>query len=163
MGTASNLDELFMSSLQDLYDAEKQILDALPKMAKQASSRELRQALERHQRETEGQIERLEDIFEMMDQRAKGKSCEAIEGLIEEGEEMMEETDDPEVRDAGLIAAEQAVEHYEIAKYGTLRAWAEQLGMQQAAQLLQQTLDEEKRTDALLTEIAMQSVNARAV
>lgn len=163
MGTASNLDELFMSSLQDLYDAEKQILEALPKMAKQASSRELRQALERHQRETEGQIERLEDIFEMMDQRAKGKSCEAIEGLIEEGEEMMEETDDPEVRDAGLIAAEQAVEHYEIAKYGTLRAWAEQLGMQQAAQLLQQTLDEEKRTDALLTEIAMQSVNARAV
>src|SRR5690606_34073074 len=113
-------DELFMSSLQDLYDAEKQILEALPKMAKQASSRELRQALERHQRETEGQIERLEDIFEMMDQRAKGKSCEAIEGLIEEGEEMMEETDDPEVRDAGLIAAEQAVEHYEIAKYGTL-------------------------------------------
>lgn len=163
MGTASNLDELFMSSLQDLYDAEKQILEALPKMAKQASSRELRQALERHQRETEGQIERLEDIFEMMDQRAKGKSCEAIEGLIEEGEEMMEETDDPEVRDAGLIAAEQAVEHYEIAKYGTLRAWAEQLGMQEAAQLLQQTLDEEKRTDALLTEIAMQSVNARAV
>lgn len=162
MASASTLNDLFLSTLQDIYHGEKQILKALPKMAKKANTQELRVAFERHREETQGQVERLESIFEMMDRRARGKTCEAIEGLIEESKDVMDEAETGEVMDAGLIAAGQAVEHYEIARYGTLRAWAEQLGMRDAAKLLQQTLDEEKRTDELLNQIALKSVNKQA-
>ncbi len=163
MATASTLNDLFLTTLQDIYHGEKQILKALPKMAKNANSEELRQALEHHREQTQGQVERLETVFEMLDRKARGKPCEAIQGLIEEGNEVMEEAKDGPVLDAGIIAANQAVEHYEIARYGTLCAWAEQLGMNDAAKLLKQTLDEEKKTDALLNEIAMNTVNKKAV
>jgi ferritin-like metal-binding protein YciE len=162
MAHATTLNELFLTTLQDIYHGEKQILRALPKMAKKVSNPELRSALERHLEETRGQVERLEQVFEMMDKRARGKTCEAIQGLIEEGKEVMEEAEPGEVLDAGLIGAQQAVEHYEIARYGTLRAWAEQLGMRDAAKLLQQTLEEEKRTDELLSKIALNAVNKKA-
>lgn len=162
MAQAATLNDLFLTTLQDIYHGEKQILRALPKMAKKVSSPELRSAFERHAEETRGQIERLEQVFEMMDKRARGKTCEAVQGLIEEGKEVMEEVEPGDVMDAGVIGTAQAVEHYEIARYGTLRAWAEQLGMRDAAKLLQQTLEEEKRTDELLNEIALRTVNKKA-
>ena len=162
MASAKSLQELFLTTLQDIYHGEKQILKALPKMAKNATSPELKQAFQHHTEQTEGQVERLQRVFELMNKSARGKTCEAIEGLVEEGKEVMSETESGEVMDAGLIAAAQAVEHYEIARYGTLCAWAEELGMKEAVQLLEQTLQEEKETDALLNKIALERVNRQA-
>jgi len=156
------LDDLFLHLLKDMYHAEKQILRALPKMAKNTDSQELRQAFETHREETQVQVERLEQVFELVGKRARGEPCEAIQGLIEEGKEVMEEAEDPDVMDAGLIAAAQAIEHYEIARYGTLKAWADQLGMKDASRLLQETLDEEKKTDKLLSELAVSHLNQQA-
>jgi ferritin-like metal-binding protein YciE len=156
------LEDLFLHLLKDVYHAEKQILRALPKMAKSAESEELRKAFETHREETEQQVERLEQVFEIMGRKARGEPCEAIQGLVEEAKEVMEEAEDPDVMDAGLLAAAQAVEHYEIARYGTLRAWAEELGKQDAAKLLQETLDEEKKTDQLLSELAVARLNREA-
>ena len=149
------LEDLFLHMLKDVYHAEKQILRALPKMAKNAESDELRTAFETHREETAVQVERLEQVFELLGKRARGEPCEAIQGLIEEGKEIMEEAEDPDVMDAGLIAAAQAIEHYEIARYGTLKAWADQLGMKDAARLIDQTLQEEKKTDQLLSQLAV--------
>jgi ferritin-like metal-binding protein YciE len=162
MASAKTLEDLFLHTLQDIYHGEKQITKALPKMAKAATSPKLTEALQTHLRETEGQIERLEKVFQLMDERPKGKTCEAIKGLIKEGEEVIDDTGSGDVCDAGLIAAGQAVEHYAIARYGTLIAWAKQLGMSQAAQLLEQNLQEEKHADKLLNTIALESVNRKA-
>ena len=160
--TVKSMDDLFLLTLKDIYHGEKQILRALPKMAKMASSQELKQAFEQHREETLGQVERLEQVFEKLGKRARGEPCEAIEGLVEEGKEIMEEVQDPEVLDAGLIAAAQAVEHYEIARYGTLAAWAKELGRNEIADLLSQTLAEEKKTDELLNRLAEGRINKRA-
>ena len=157
-----HLNDLFLDTLKDIYFAEKQILRALPKMAKAASSDELRGAFEKHHGETEGQVERLEQIFELLDKPARGKTCDAIQGILDEGKEIMDEYRGCEALDAGMLAAAQAVEHYEISRYGTLKAWAEKLGMTEAAELLEETLEEEKATDEALTEIAEQAVNAEA-
>lgn len=157
-----NLNELFLDTLKDIYYAEKHILKALPKMAKAANSDELRTAFEKHYDETEGQVERLEQIFEMIGKAARGKKCEAIEGIIDEGKEVMEEYADTPALDAGLLSAAQAVEHYEISRYGTLKAWAEKLNMPQAVKLLEATLAEEKKTDETLTKIAVKAVNYEA-
>ena len=162
MASASSLQELFLTTLQDIYHGEKQILKALPKMAKNASSPDLKKAFEKHYDQTEGQVERLQRVFELMNKSARGRTCEAIEGIVEEGKEVMSEAQNGEVMDAGLIAAAQAVEHYEIARYGTLRTWAQELGMQEAAQLLDQTLREEKETDELLTRLATSKLNRKA-
>jgi ferritin-like metal-binding protein YciE len=162
MASARTLQELFLATLQDIYHGEKQILKALPKMAKHATTPELKQAFQHHLEQTEGQVDRLQRVFEIMDKTARGRTCEAIEGLVEEGKEVMSEAETGEVMDAGLIAAAQAVEHYEIARYGTLKSWAQQLGMKEAAQLLDQTLQEEKQTDELLNKIAMSGANQRA-
>jgi ferritin-like metal-binding protein YciE len=156
------LDDLFLTTLKDVYYAEKQILRALPKMAKAAESNELRQAFEKHRGETEQQVQRLEQVFEMLGKRASGKTCDAIQGIIEEGKEIMDDFADSEALDAGLIAAGQAVEHYEISRYGTLRSWAQELGLQDAVRLLEQTLQEEKKTDQLLTQLAEARVNQKA-
>jgi len=149
--------------LQDVYYAEKQLLKTLPKMAKQASSEELSQAFLTHRDQTEAQIERLEQAFEMIGKKPRAKKCEAILGIIQEGKEVIEEASDEDTMDAGLIGAAQAAEHYEIARYGTLCAWAKQLGKPQVARLLHQTLEEEKQTDELLTKIAESSVNREAM
>lgn len=156
------LDDLFLNTLKDIYYAEKQILRALPKMAKAAESEELREAFQTHKQETQGQIERLDQVFEMLGKRASGKTCEAIQGIIAEGTEIMEEFGESEALDAGLIAAAQAVEHYEMSRYGTLRTWAQELGMNEAVSLLDETLEEEKKTDKLLTELAEARVNQKA-
>ena len=157
-----NLEDLFLETLKDIYWAEKKILTALPKMAKAAQSSELRRAFEKHQGETEGQVERLEQVFKLIGQPAKGKKCEAIEGLIEEGKEVMKDFKGSDALDAGLLCAAQAVEHYEIARYGTLATWAAQLGMPEAKQLLGATLDEEEKTDKALSELAETSINLKA-
>jgi ferritin-like metal-binding protein YciE len=156
------LDDLFHDTLKDIYYAEKKILTALPKMAKAAHSQDLRAAFQKHQRETEGQVQRLEKVFQLIEEPAKGKKCAAIEGILEEGQEIMEEYKGNPALDAGLLAAAQAVEHYEISRYGTLKTWAEKLGLQQAAKLLDQTLTEEKNTDEALTELAEAAVNEQA-
>jgi ferritin-like metal-binding protein YciE len=156
------LADLFVHELKDLYSAEKQLLKALPKMAKAATSEELKRALETHLSETEDQVSRLEEIFEELKLSSRGAKCVAMEGLIEEGKHILEEDMDEDVRDAAIICAAQRVEHYEMAGYGCARTFAEQLGHQTAARLLQQTLDEEKAADAKLTEVAMQSVNEEA-
>ena len=156
------LNDLFLEALKDVYHAEKQLMRALPKMAKAAESEELRQAFQTHRDETESQIGRLEQIFEIIGKPARGKACQAMQGVIEEGKEVMEEFADSEALDAGLISAAQAVEHYEIARYGTLKTWATQLGMRDAAKLLDQTLDEEKKTDKLLTQLAENTANKKA-
>jgi ferritin-like metal-binding protein YciE len=156
------LEDLFLNTLKDIYYAEKQILRALPKMAKAAESEELREAFQTHRAETEGQIQRLEQVFEAIGKRAQGKTCEAIQGIIEEGKEIMEDFAESDALDAGLIAAGQAVEHYEISRYGTLRAWAQELGLEDAAGLLEETLEEEKKTDKLLSELAEARVNQKA-
>ncbi|MGH9196530.1 MAG: ferritin-like domain-containing protein, partial [Acidimicrobiia bacterium] len=148
--------------LRDVYDAEKQITRALPKMVKAAEAQELRSAFEKHLNQTRGQIERLEEIFEMLDTRPKGHHCPGMEGIITEGSELMEEDGDPAVLDAGLIGAAQKVEHYEIAVYGTLLTYANLLGRTEAADLLQQTLDEEKQADQKLTQLAEGFVNPEA-
>ncbi len=156
------LNDLFIDTLKDIYFAEKQIVRALPKMAKAAQSDKLRAAFEKHQQETEGQIERLEQIFEICGKPARGKTCEAIQGIIEEGKEIMDDYEETPALDAGLLAAAQAVEHYEISRYGTLKSWAAKLGMRDAVQLIDKTLAEEKKTDELLTKIAETAVNAKA-
>lgn len=156
------LNDLFLHTLKDIYYAEKQILKALPRMAKNAESEELRQAFETHREETEGQIERLEKVFEMLGKPARGVQCEAINGIIEEGKEVMEDFADSEALDAGILAAAQAVEHYEITRYGSLKTWAQELGMDDAAKLLDQNLQEEKKTDKLLTDLAEARVNTKA-
>jgi ferritin-like metal-binding protein YciE len=157
-----NLNDLFLDTLKDIYYAEKQILRALPKMAKAAHSEKLRAAFEKHHGETEGQVERLEQVFELIDKPARGKTCDAIQGILDEGKEIMEEYKGTEALDAGMIAAAQAVEHYEIARYGTLKQWAQQLGIKDAVRLLDQTLQEEKKTDQSLTSLAEASVNLEA-
>jgi ferritin-like metal-binding protein YciE len=157
-----NLNDLFLDTLKDIYYAEKQILKALPKMAKAAHSDQLRASFEKHHGETEGQVERLERVFELIDKPARGKTCEAIQGILDEGKEIMEEYKGTEALDAGMVAAAQAVEHYEIARYGTLKQWALQLGIKDAVRLLDQTLQEEKKTDEALTSLAEASVNLEA-
>jgi len=156
------LEDLFLHMLKDVYHAEKQAMRAMPKMAKSVESEELREAFKTHQVETEQQVQRLEQIFEMLGKKPRGETCEAIQGLVEEAKEVMDEAEDPDVMDAGILAAAQAIEHYEIARYGTMRAWAEELGMKDAAKLLQQTLDEEKKTDKLLSELAIARLNREA-
>jgi ferritin-like metal-binding protein YciE len=145
--SSNDLSDLFEDTLKDIYFAEKQILRALPKMAKAASSPQLREAFEAHRQETEGHVERLEQIFEKLGKAARGKTCDAILGIIDESKEIMEEYQGKSALDAGLAAAGQAVEHYEMARYGTLKTWATQLGMADAAKLLDQTLQEEKAAD----------------
>jgi ferritin-like metal-binding protein YciE len=157
-----HLNDLFLDTLKDIYFAEKQILKALPKMAKAATSDKLRAAFEKHHDETEGQIERLEQIFELIDKPARGKTCDAILGILDEGKEIMEEYKGTEALDAGMLAAAQAVEHYEISRYGTLKQWAQQLGMKEAVRLLDETLQQEKKTDQALTTIADAAVNLAA-
>jgi len=157
-----SLEDLYHEQLQDLYDAEHQILKALPKMMEAASSPELRRAFELHLQQTQGQIRRLEQIFDQMGVKAQGKTCAAMQGLVAEGNELMGMRADPTVMDAGLIASAQRVEHYEMAGYGCLRTWARQLGHTQAVQLLQQTLDEEEQTDRQLSQIAERAINVKA-
>ena len=156
------MDDLFLHHLKDIYYAEKQILKALPKMVKATKSPELAEAFETHRQETEGQVQRLVQIFEILDKPARGVKCEAIEGLIAEAKEVMDEAKESGVLDAGLLASAQAVEHYEIARYGTMSAWANQLGLSKAVKLLEQTLEQEKAADRLLTRLAESAVNAEA-
>lgn len=157
-----SLQDLFLETLKDMYYAEKKILTALPKMAKASQSEELRAAFEKHQTETENQVERLEQVFELMEEPAKGKKCPAIEGIIEEGQEVMKEFKNSPAHDSGLLAGAQAVEHYEISRYGTLIAWAKQMGMREAAALLGETLTEEKNTDKALSALAEAALNRQA-
>jgi ferritin-like metal-binding protein YciE len=156
------LSDLFLETLKDIYFAENKIIKTLPKMAKAANSKELAAAFNKHLRETQGQVKRLEQIFKMLGKPARGKPCEAINGITDEGAEIMKEFKNAPALDAGLLAAAQAVEHYEISRYGTLRTWAEELGMQDAARLLQATLDEEEATDHALTELATSVINLEA-
>jgi ferritin-like metal-binding protein YciE len=156
------LDELFHDTLKDIYFAEKKILSTLPKMVKAAQNEELKAAFEKHRGETEGQVERLEQVFAMIERKPEGKTCAAIVGITDEGAEIMQEYKGSPALDAGLLAAAQAVEHYEISRYGTLKAWAEELGLDDAADLLQETLDEEEATDEALTEIAKSAINQQA-
>jgi ferritin-like metal-binding protein YciE len=157
-----SLQDLFEDELKDTYNAEKQILKALPRMAKKASSEALREAFEMHEEETREHVQRLEQVFKLMGKSARGKHCKAMEGIVEEGKEMMAEDMEPEVMDAALIAAAQRVEHYEIAAYGTLRTFAQHLGQKDIARLLQQTLDNEGETDKKLTKLAVAGINQRA-
>jgi ferritin-like metal-binding protein YciE len=165
MATSSNstktLDDLFLDTLKDIYFAEKQILKALPKMARAAQSEEGEAGFLQHRDETQGQIERLEQVFEILGKPARGKTCEAIQGIIAEGEEIIEEFKGSPALDAGLVSSAQAVEHYEIARYGTLIAWANQLGLTDAVPLLQANLEEEEATDAKLTQLAQSQANAK--
>jgi ferritin-like metal-binding protein YciE len=156
------LDELFHDTLKDIYFAEKKILSTLPKMAKASQSEELKAAFEKHHTETEGQIERLEKVFAIIEKKPQGKTCAAIVGLTDEGAEIMQEYKGSPALDAGLLGAAQAVEHYEISRYGTLIAWAEELGLDDAVSLLEETLEEEEATDEALTEIAKTAINQQA-
>ncbi len=157
MPREKTLEDLFVDTLKDIYYAEKRILKTLPKMAKGAESPKLKKGFEKHLAQTEGQVERLEQVFEIFGQPARGKKCEAIEGIIAEGEAIMKEFKGTAALDAGLISSAQAVEHYEITRYGTLRRWAEMLGKRNAAALLDRTLKEESQTDELLNGIAEQA------
>jgi ferritin-like metal-binding protein YciE len=156
------LEELFHDTLKDIYFAEKRILSTLPKIAKAAQNEDLKAAFQKHERETEEQVSRLEQVFDLLTKKPQGKSCAAILGIIEEGQEIMKEYKGSPALDAGLLAAAQAVEHYEISRYGTLIAWAEELGLDDAVTLLQETLEEEKATDEALTEIAKTAINQQA-
>lgn len=162
MSKTKTLKDLFHDTLKDIYFAEKKIMSALPKMAKAAQSDELRAAFEKHLEETEGQVERLESVFEELGETARGKTCDAIMGILDEGKEIMSEYKGAPALDAGLLAAAQAVEHYEISRYGTLITWADELGLKKASQLLKETLAEEKKTDQTLTSIAKSVINAEA-
>jgi ferritin-like metal-binding protein YciE len=162
MKKATTLQDLYIAELKDLYSAENQILKALPKMIKAASTPELQQGFEEHLEQTRGHVQRLEEIFEKLDQNPKGKKCKGLEGIVEEAKETMDEIEDPAVLDAALIAGAQKVEHYEMASYGCVRTWARQLGDEEAANLLQQTLDEEAETDKKLTQLAESMVNLEA-
>lgn len=163
MKEESNLQELLVEELRDIYHAEGQLLKALPKMAKAAQSERLKEAFERHLEETEQHVERLERAFESLGEPVKGKKCQAMEGLIAEGKEVMDEHSESPMLDAALICAAQKVEHYEIASYGTICTWADLLGLDEVSDLLKETLDEEKTTDETLTEIAESEINAEAV
>lgn len=157
-----SLDDLFMHFLRDIYYAERQILKALPRMARKADSDQLRDAFESHQAETELHVANLEKVFELLEVRARGVTCEAIDGILEEGKEIMAEAEAPDALDAGMIAAAQAVEHYEITRYGTLIAWANQLGRPEAAKLLRANLEQEYAADRKLTELAEKALNREA-
>ena len=156
------LSDLFYDTMKDIYFAERQILKALPKLAKAANSQQLKEAFLTHRDETETHVERLEKIFEILGKRAQAKTCEAIKGILEEGDVVMDDYKGSEALDAGLLAGGQAVEHYEMSRYGTLKTWAKQLGLKEAIPLLDQTLQEEKKTDALLSKLAQAEVNAKA-
>lgn len=156
------LDALFHETLKDIYFAEKKILTALPKMAKAAQSEELKAAFKKHETETEEQVQRLEQVFELIGQAPKGKTCEAINGIVKEGQEIIKDFKGSEALDAGLLAAAQAVEHYEISRYGTLKSWAGQLGLQKAVPLLDRNLQEERKTDEALSRLAEATVNREA-
>lgn len=162
MAEAKKLDDLFLDTLKDIYYAEKQIVKALPKMAKAAQSPELKAGFEQHLEETEGHVERLDQVFEMLGKPARGKTCDAILGILEEGKTIMDEFKGTVAIDAGLVSAAQAVEHYEISRYGTLKTWAQQLGMSDAATLFDATLKEEIATDRKLTEVAEMDSNRKA-
>ena len=162
MATEKTLEDLFLDTLKDIYYAEKQILKTLPKMARAAESEQVRAGFEQHAMETEGHIERLEQVIELIGKAPRGKTCDAILGIIEEGKEIMDEFKGTSALDAGLISAAQAVEHYEIARYGTLKTWARQLGMNDAARLLDQTLSEEVATDNKLSQVAEGEANRKA-
>jgi ferritin-like metal-binding protein YciE len=162
MATEKTLRELFHDTLKDIYFAEKKILTALPKMAKAAQSEDLKAAFQKHEAETEEHVARLEKVFAEIDAPTRGKTCDAILGIIEEGQEVMKEYKGTPALDAGLLAAAQTVEHYEIARYGTLKTWASELGLDQAVRLLDATLSEEKKTDEALTKLAVSEVNQHA-
>jgi ferritin-like metal-binding protein YciE len=162
MADTGTLHDAFLDELRDMYDAEKQLTKALPKLAKAATSPDLRAAFESHLEETRGQVDRLERVFESLDEKVKGKHCDGIAGIIEEGKSIMEEDFDESAMDACLIAAGQRAEHYEMAAYGTLVAWAREMGHQEAAELLQATLDEEEAADAKLTALAEGGINREA-
>ncbi|MDR6664746.1 ferritin-like domain-containing protein [Rhizobium sp. 1399] len=162
MAKEKTLEDLFYDTLKDIYFAERQILRALPKMARAAQSQELKAGFEKHREETEGHVERLQQVFEIIGKRAQGKTCEAIQGIIAEGEEIIEDFKGTAAIDAGLISSAQAVEHYEIARYGTLKTWAQTLGFKEAVTLLDQTLQEEGKTDQLLTKLATTAANQKA-
>jgi ferritin-like metal-binding protein YciE len=162
MTKQKNLRELFHDTLKDIYFAEKKILAALPQDGKAAQSEELKAAFQKHEGETEGHVERLDKVFAELDETPHGKTCDAIVGIIEEGQEVIKEYRGSPALDAGLLAAAQAVEHYEISRYGTLKTWAQELGLDESSQLLEATLAEEKETDEALTEIAESSVNQHA-
>ncbi len=157
------MEDLFHETLKDIYYAERKILRALPKMARGANSADLKAAFQKHEEETQMQVERLQQVFELIGKPARGKTCPAIDGIIEEGEEALQAFANSPALDASLIAAAQAVEHYEIARYGTLRRWAEVMGMKDAAKLLDQTLQEEGMTDESLTQLADGSINQAAL
>ncbi len=157
------LQKLYTDELRDLYNAENQLLKALPKMAKAASSEDLKEAFEKHLEQTKGHVERLEQVFEQLDEKPKGKTCRAMKGLIEEGSEILEQDGEESVRDAGIIVAAQKVEHYEIAGYGSARTFAHLLGQNKAAELLQTTLDEESETNEILNKLAESVVNPEAL
>jgi len=159
---SKKLDELFHDTLKDIYFAEKKILATLPKMEKVARAPELKRAFAKHKTETEGHVTRLEKVFAAIDKKPQGKTCDAIVGITDEGAEIMKEYKGSPALDAGLLAAAQAVEHYEISRYGTLIAWAEELGLEDAVSLLEDTLEEEKATDEALTEIAKSAINQQA-
>ena len=163
MAKEKTLEDLFHDTLKDIYYAERKILKALPKMARGAQSEKLKAAFEKHKNETEVQVERLQQVFEIIGKRAQGKTCPAIDGIIEEGEEILEEYKGTAALDAGLLSAAQAVEHYEITRYGTLRRWAQNLGLNDAVKLLEETLKEESKTDEDLTKLADAAVNEKAM
>jgi ferritin-like metal-binding protein YciE len=162
MAAAKGFNELLLTFVQDIYYAERQILKSLPKMAKAASNPDLKQAFTHHREETQGQVERLQKVFELLGKRARGVTCEAINGLIEEGEEVIEEFPEGSVRDAGLAACAQAIEHYEIARYGALIAWAKTSGQKEISSLFEETLAEEKQADTLLNQLAAKDINKEA-
>ena len=162
MPSENSLQELFHDTLKDIYYAEKKILSALPKMAKAAQSEDLKAAFQKHETETEEHVARLEKVFEEIDETPRGKTCDAIMGIIAEGQEVMKEFKGAPALDAGLLAAAQAVEHYEIARYGTLKTWAAELGLKESVKLLETTLFEEKKTDETLTKLAESQVNQHA-
>lgn len=157
-----SMNDLFLNTLRDIYYAEKQIYKNLPKMAKNAASPELKQAFEKHHEETDKQIDRLEAVFEQFGVSPRSIRCEAMDGILAEGKEIMDEVEDDDLCDAGMIASAQTVEHYEIARYGTLIAWAERLGKKEASELLRESLEEEKNTDRLLTRLAEEEINQKA-
>jgi ferritin-like metal-binding protein YciE len=157
------MNDLLITFMQDVYYAERQILKALPKMAKASENEELKQALMHHREETQRQVERLDEAFEALGKRARGQTCEAIKGLIEEGDEIVEQFEAGTVRDAGILACAQAVEHYEMARYGTIIAWAKAVGADDVARLMEETLNEEKKADATLNQLAQRRINQQAV
>ncbi|WP_067336108.1 ferritin-like domain-containing protein [Stappia indica] len=162
MAKEKTLEDLFHDTLKDIYYAERKILKTLPKMQRAAQSEDLKKAFEKHREETEGHVERLQQVFEILGKAPRGKTCDAIEGIIAEGEEIIDEFKGTSALDAGLISSAQAVEHYEITRYGTLHRWANELGLKDAAKLLQDTLKEESKTDESLTKLADASANERA-